>query len=400
MALNKNFYIAIFLIGSVFSILSLASDFGTDSAVTIFFLTIALILLIRLIVEFRYYRSYRAPLAAGIFLFIPSVIAIGASYVSRHPAINGQPFLNDYILFINLHLSLFHVEPLFVYANSFSLIFSPFYIVLLILLYRFYTGLYPRLFFMRKKFYKQFAMYYNIVLMGLISFIWVSTNWIELFELIFVFTSIVFIVRTYVFKIVLVPVRVVPSRSRRTTPRRSYTSSTGNQQTHYQPQRTTPARTQAIERNRNPTPTRQAPVRSSTPARQPTVTHAQVRSHHVTTPPRGRIEVVEGIPVGSTTKSTKNSKVNRENVKDMIPNSQNLTQDDFRCIFCYELPTKSSDQVVICPNCKKPAHFPEYQKWTSYSNFCSYCNQDIGNRTPKRLSGKNYKNIINTVLKK
>lgn len=393
----KNLYLAIFIIGSVFSVLSVTSNFGIDSAVTVFFLTIAIVLFIQLLVELKYYRGYRAPLAAGIFLFIPSVLAIGASYVSRHPAINGQPFLNDFLVFINLNVSFLSVNPVLIYTNVFSAVFAPFYVIMLILLYRYYMGIYPRLFFLRKKFYKQFAMYYNIILMGIIGFIWLSTNSIEIFELVFVVISIILIIRTYVFKIVLVPVRVVPTRNRRAAPRRSYTSpnttrntnsnntrSTTSTQT-YQPQRTVrPARTPTPVHNRQTTPVRQT---------------TQVRPTRTTTPPMGNIEVVDGITVGSSVKTANVSKVNKENMKSMIPNSQHLTQDDFRCIFCYELPTKGSDQVVICPNCKKPAHYPEYQKWTAYSNFCSYCNQDIGNRTPKRVNGKNYKNIISIALK-
>ncbi len=414
MALNRNIYIAIFLIGSVFAVLSLVSNYGTNSALTIIFLTITVMLLIRLFIEFRYYRSYHAPLAAGIFLLIPSIIAIGASYISRIASINGEPFLTDSLMYIHLDMSFFPINPLTIFSNTFSVIFSPFYIILLILFYRYYMGIYPRLFLMRKKFYKQFAMYYNISLVAIIVFIWLSTNSIEVFELVFVITSIVFIIRTYVFKIVLVPVRVVPTRTRRTAPRRSYTSPPSNQTTRsrgqnnsttlYQPQRDSPTRSQSLERTRAPTPT---PVRSQaierrtpTPApRQITTARTQVRPSHTTTPPSGSIEVVDGIPVGETRKTGKVSKINRDNVRDMIPKAQHLTEDDFRCIFCYELPTKSSDQVVICPNCKKPAHYPEYQKWTAYSNICSYCNQDVGDRTPKRISGKSYANIVKIALK-
>lgn len=419
MALNRNIYIAIALIGLTIAILSYVSNFGTDSSLTILFLTFALLLIIRLIVEYRYYHGYHAPLAAGIFLLIPSIIAIGASYVSRIAALNGQSFLANDIVFVSLDISFSPIRPLIIFTNYFAVLFAPFYFILLLLLYRYYTGLYPRLFLMRKKFYKQFAMYYNIALIAIVVFVWLSTNSIEVFELAFVITSIIFIIRTYVFRIVLVPVRVVPTRNRRTTPRRSYTSpnpSVSNQPVRqttstspYQPQRTSPARTQAIERPRAPTPSptparTQSISRTRTPtpvSRQTTTVRSQMNQTRSPTPSVGSIEVVEGIPLGSkSAKSGKASKVNRDNVRDMIPKIQHLTEDDFRCIFCYELPTKSSDQVVICPNCKKPAHYPEYQKWTAYSNICSYCNQDTGNRTPKRISGKSYANIIKIALKK
>lgn len=388
----RNFYIVIFLIGLVFSILSLTSNFGTDTAITILFLTIAFILVIQLLAEFRYYRSYNAPLAAGIFLLIPSALAIGGSYVSRHPALSGQPFLADKLFFIVLHISFSADQQLLIYVNTFSIIFGIFYVILIILFYRYYFGIYPRLFLMRKKFYKQFAMYYNIVLMAIIGLIWISTNSIEIFELAFVVTSIILIIRTYIFKIALVPVRAVPTRNRRPTPRRSYTSPTFNQSNS---STTTNNRVSQPVRTQTTIPSRiTAPVRNTPPVQ------TQVRPVRNSTPSMASIDVVEGIPVNPSAKTSNVSKLNINNLKDMIPIAQHLTQDDFRCIFCYELPLKSTDQVVICPNCKKPAHYPEYQKWTSFSNFCSYCNQDIGNRTPKRVSGKNYKNIIAVALKK
>ena len=169
MEMNKNIYIAIFLVGLVFSALSLLSGFGMNSAVTILFLTIAFLLFIKLLIELRYYRSYKAPLASGIFLLIPSIIALGASYVARNPYINDKPFLADFLININLRLAILFTQPIFLFANVFSLIFAlPFYIFLLVLLYRYYYGIYPRLFLMRKKFYKQFAMYFNVILMGIL----------------------------------------------------------------------------------------------------------------------------------------------------------------------------------------------------------------------------------------
>ena len=100
--MNRNFFLAIFLIGLVFSILSYLSNFGFATSITIIYLTIALILVIRLTIEFRYYRGYKAPLASAIFLLLPSFIAIAGSYVSRNPALNGNSFLNDNILFIQM----------------------------------------------------------------------------------------------------------------------------------------------------------------------------------------------------------------------------------------------------------------------------------------------------------
>lgn len=397
MELNKNIYIGFLLVGLVFSILSFA-QFGMDSALTILFFTITFILIIKLFVEYRYYRSYKAPLASGIFLLIPSIIALSASYISRNPFINGEPFFSEILINVNLRLVIFSPNPLILYANYFSLLFAlPFYVILLLLLNRYYTGQYPRLFLMRKKFYKQFAMYFNLILIGILAFEWLSLNTIEIFELIFVIISVIFVIRTYVFKIVLVPVRVVPTRPRRQAQRRSYTGTT-NTPTNRTVQNPRPTPTSTAPRAMNHSPQRNPRLTAvqTRPVSQPrSVTHTPTR----TTPTPGHVQVAEGIPVNQTTQSNK-SKINHNNVRDLIPSVTHLSEDDFRCIFCYEMPIKTSDQVIICPNCKKPAHLPEYQQWSSMSNICSYCNQDIGSRVPKRINGKTYKQIISVALRR
>ena len=85
-------------------------------------------------------------------------------------------------------------------------------------------------------------------------------------------------------------------------------------------------------------------------------------------------------------------------IKEYVPIANNLTKDDFRCIFCYELPNKNKDTVVICPNCRKPAHQNEYRQWANTSRICSYCNKDIKG-TPKQISGKKYSQVVKLALK-
>ena len=340
--MNRNFYLAIFIIGLVFAILSYISNFGFETYITVLYLTISLVFLIRFIAEYKYYKSYRAPLASAIFLLIPSFIAIAGSYVSRNPALNGQPLFADKIMYISMDLSFLPIRPLIFFTNSFSVIFAlPFYIVLLILLYRYYLGIYPRLFILRKKFFKQFAMYYNAVLIAIIVFIWLSTKTIEIFELTFVVISIIFIIRTYVFKVVLVPVRVVPSRNKRTAPRRSYSSP--QQPTVYtNPSRNTSSESINHQRNSQPSgsvtprspisPPRSTSTIQARPISQP---RTPVRAQH-TTPSSSSIEVVEGIPVSTTQKVKTDNKsgITKKQLKELIPIAVNLTQEDFRCIFC------------------------------------------------------------------
>jgi hypothetical protein len=78
------------------------------------------------------------------------------------------------------------------------------------------------------------------------------------------------------------------------------------------------------------------------------------------------------------------------------PKAARLSREDFKCIFCFKLPKFPEDKgrgIILCPNCKYPAHADEFKDWLRSSNLCSRCNAPIPNnyrRSPKTLSIKNY----------
>ena len=127
---------------------------------------------------------------------------------------------------------------------------------------------------------------------------------------------------------------------------------------------------------RSPQPRRQSPSR--TPSRT-----------------RGSVTVAPAVTVSRRTPSRKSSKkLTPAILSSLRPTGQHLTEDDFKCIFCYEFPTERNRQVVICQHCHHPSHENEYQKWTAVANICSRCNKPISNAKMIRLSGKNYERII------
>ena len=85
------------------------------------------------------------------------------------------------------------------------------------------------------------------------------------------------------------------------------------------------------------------------------------------------------------------------------PKSGVISQDDFKCIFCFELPGKGNNTgIVLCPHCRYPAHLDEFSEWTLASNLCSRCGTEISRsyRTkPKVISAKNYIAAMNYLLK-
>lgn len=74
------------------------------------------------------------------------------------------------------------------------------------------------------------------------------------------------------------------------------------------------------------------------------------------------------------------------------PKAGVLSDEDFKCIFCFQLPKDDRD-IVLCPNCKHPAHIDEFNGWMANSTLCSRCGSAIssGFRShPPRVSTKEY----------
>ena len=88
------------------------------------------------------------------------------------------------------------------------------------------------------------------------------------------------------------------------------------------------------------------------------------------------------------------------------PRASYLTVDDFKCIFCFNLPKLPGDRgrgIVVCPNCRYPAHADEFKDWMRTSNLCSRCSAVIPSgfrRNPRIISVKNYLIVYRHFLKK
>ncbi|MFX1378012.1 MAG: hypothetical protein ACFFA4_02875, partial [Promethearchaeota archaeon] len=115
----------------------------------------------------------------------------------------------------------------------------------------------------------------------------------------------------------------------------------------------------------------------------------------------------------STTRSTtgkpirrSQSRIKQINLKLYRPRAANLTIEDFKCIFCFRLPESPKDNgrgIILCPNCRYPAHADEFKDWLRTSGLCSRCNAPIPlnfKRNPKIISIKNYMIIYKEFMKK
>ncbi|MHA1618045.1 MAG: hypothetical protein ACTSVZ_02115 [Promethearchaeota archaeon] len=92
-------------------------------------------------------------------------------------------------------------------------------------------------------------------------------------------------------------------------------------------------------------------------------------------------------------KMTKN--LTKQQLLQMKPKTGILTTDDFKCIFCFELPSNSDRNggIILCPNCRYPSHADEFKQWVKSSTLCSRCDGEISasfRRNPKIISTKHY----------
>ena len=103
-------------------------------------------------------------------------------------------------------------------------------------------------------------------------------------------------------------------------------------------------------------------------------------------------------------KPSKNEILKR--IKEMKPKAGVLNIEDFKCVFCFELPQYPRDKgrgIILCPKCKHPAHTDEFKDWLRSSNLCSRCNAEIPysfRKNPKVISVKSYTKVIEYYKKK
>ena len=80
--------------------------------------------------------------------------------------------------------------------------------------------------------------------------------------------------------------------------------------------------------------------------------------------------------------TTRNSAVKKKtyNLNKLKPKGTILFKEDFKCIFCFQLPKLPADAkrgIIICPHCRHPAHADEFKSWLKSSTLCSRCDRPI-----------------------
>lgn len=74
------------------------------------------------------------------------------------------------------------------------------------------------------------------------------------------------------------------------------------------------------------------------------------------------------------------AKKKKYNLNKLKPKGTVLFKEDFKCIFCFQLPKLPADEkrgIIICPHCRHPAHADEFRSWLKSSTLCSRCDKPI-----------------------
>ncbi|MHA1273477.1 MAG: hypothetical protein ACTSQS_08585, partial [Promethearchaeota archaeon] len=165
---------------------------------------------------------------------------------------------------------------------------------------------------------------------------------------------------------------------------------------------TTTPRTTTTPHNTSRTSTRTNP-------RGTTTTRRAIQRSTATTPNSMRTATSSSKQKQQSKKSIKpkvNSVTKKYNIKEIKPKAGVLSIDDFKCIFCFELPKLPQDQnrgIVICPHCRHPAHIDEFKDWAKNSNLCSRCDTPLPAsfiKNPKTIPVSVYLKAMKILLKK
>ncbi|MFW9993524.1 MAG: hypothetical protein ACFFD4_15880 [Candidatus Odinarchaeota archaeon] len=414
---RKAIYLSILVVGSVFALLTYIVDQETEATLTILYITLFLILILRLYEEWHYYRSHNAPPASAIFIALLTPLALGGSYVAGIATLG--PLLSDIdlrfpLIEILLSLDFIGIGDFSLFLSLFGLIFAlPAFTLLIFLLRKYFSGRYPVIFIFRKRYPRETLIVYSLAMFFLLGIIWLQTRLVELSSLIFVVVVSFLLLQHYVYRFIIVPVRRGEPRTRQAAARsaranrsgstRSVSSNRSRSSTGLSTAPTSSSRSRSLSR----APTSSSRSRSlSTAARSSsrnrddlpintgTASRDRRGSYSSRNAARNDIEVAPALNQQEFATSPRRIKASPEVLEKLTPIGQNLTEDNFKCIFCYQFPIESHRKVVICPHCKHPGHADEWQNWLSVSSICSRCNKPVDQSKLVRVSGKNYNKLL------
>lgn len=345
---NFKTYLAIGIVGLVVGILYVIIQSETPIMLTIFFITLYVVVALRYLLERRHYKKHKAILASTQFLLLPFIILLMGNYITSFAA-TYEIFLisssgNAVEIFFNL-ISLSLIVPVIILTMHFN---------------NYYSGKWPAIAIRRKVRKRRIIplIIHSVFVFTILLGFFINGK-IDLVSLIFAIIYLVFIFRYFIF------VRLIKSE-RRTVIMSS--SSPSRQSTKVRTSSTTRRRSSSSRQISSPTRTRTA--QSASRAR------------------RSSAKIAPGLEITARKKTRKSTKTikTKTTVRDFFPNGK-ASKEEVKCIICFmDFKKKETRKVILCPHCKYPAHEDEFRSWYQNSKYCARCNKPISTsyvRNPK-----------------
>lgn len=331
-----------------------------------------LILIFKILENIKRHREFNSPHNTAFFVILPLIIGIAYSIWGPFSGFLGE-----------------NLNGTSIYISWWSLIFAlPFILLGLRSLYHCFKK-YNVVYFGKKSVKARILGYFiSFSIIIFIIFYWMTFYSPLDFNLFILLISTI---------LVLITLGFAGNKSSRTVLNRDYIAertkrinSLTNPTTQRQRSRTTRV-TRPSPSTRSTTATSRS--RSQTTRRTPTSNRRTTRTSTKTT-------------TRTTHTKTVKPKLKVSDLNKYKPKGSFLSVDDFKCIFCFKLPKLPEDKgkgIVVCPNCRYPAHANEFKDWTRTSNLCSRCSSPISTnfrRNPKIIPTKQYIAIYRYFLKK
>ena len=348
-----------------------------------------LIFSFKVLKNIKQYREYRSPHNTAFFTIGPVFVGIFYSIWGNFTDLLGEDLLGSSDLYLSIWSILFGL-PYIIYG-SFSL-------------YRCFKK-YNVIYFGTKSVNARKFGY----ILGISILIFIIIYWMSFYSLVEIYGSLLIIdLNLLILLIGTILIIIIPglfgSRSQLPQLTRDYITRRTNRLNNL----TSPDR----QRESIHTITRSSPTPSTR-----LVTHtSRSVSNSSRSTPRGQVQS-RSSRVKTTTRTTSTDKtrkpirrsestIKQVNYKLYRPKAANLSIEDFKCIFCFKLPEFPKDNgrgIILCPNCRYPAHADEFKDWLRTSGLCSRCNAPIPlsyRRSPKIISVKIYSIIYKDFLSK
>ncbi|MCE7747205.1 MAG: hypothetical protein GPJ51_02335 [Candidatus Heimdallarchaeota archaeon] len=331
---NIKTYLAIGIVGLTVGVLYMAIQKDLPKTLTIFFITLYVVVALRFFLERRHYKKHKTILASTQFLILPFCIMLMGNYIS--------PIAAAYEIF-SIDIDLSGGSSIYSPFNliSISLIFP---VIVLSLYFRnFYSGKWPAIAVNRKVRRGRkipFLINTTYVAILLVGFF---INWqIDFVGFIFVILYFIFIFRYFIIAFAMrsdQQAQVTSSRSASTTRRSKRSVST---------------------RSRRPTASASSASKAS-------------RSSSA--------KIAPGIDVKATRSTTTKKTSKITTVSKKIFPIGTPKKEEMQCIICYmDFDKKDRRRIILCPHCRYPAHEDEFMSWFKTSRLCARCNQTISTR--------------------